>query len=75
MRSNVAKLKSSSVSVSGVAVCVWPYLYIGLVVFEAVGMWTEAIRFGARLQDVGVIRDAIEQRFAQPGVGNDLRPL
>ena len=35
----------------------------------------EAIRFCAGLQDVSAVGDAIEQRFAQPRVGNDLRPL
>ena len=35
----------------------------------------EAIGFRTRLQDVSTIGDSIQQRFAEPRIGNDLRPL
>src|SRR2546427_9673941 len=35
----------------------------------------EAERVRARLDDVGTVGDAIQHRFAQPRVGDDLRPL
>ena len=36
---------------------------------------TEAIGVGARFEDVGTVGDAVEQRFAEAGVGDDLGPL
>jgi hypothetical protein len=35
----------------------------------------EAVRFGARLQNVSSIRDAIEQRLTKASIRNDLRPF
>ena len=39
------------------------------------GRPTEAIRFGAGLQNMSAVGDAIQQCFAEPRIGNDLRPF
>jgi hypothetical protein len=36
---------------------------------------SEAVGVGPRLKDVGAVGDAVEQRLAEAGVGDDLGPL
>jgi hypothetical protein len=51
---------------------IWTSLTAAVTLLECAA---EAVRLGAGFDDVRPIGDAIQQGFAQAGVGNDLRPL